>query len=296
MKTYNKKETHIDNSIPDDLQSVWNLSGEITQKPIVNEQETERALDSIWNTIDDKVESKKTYTIRYLVAAVALITAAVSFLNFFSIQKNALPGEISVIELRDGTNITLMGNSNIEYPLLFGITNRDIKLDGHAYFDVASNKKLPFIVSSPSLETQVLGTIFEIEDWEDNESFKSSVLVHEGIVEVKNETEGIVLYEGDEVTLIESKLSKTHSDNHNKKHMVNWEEERVNFKNISLKNLFKRLSLQFNTTIEISTHIDEEERVSGSYRFDTSIEEILIDVAMVKNFSFKKTNNGYIIQ
>jgi hypothetical protein len=78
--------------------------------------------------------------------------------------------------------------------------------------------------------------------------------------------------------------------------MVNWEEERVNFKNISLKNLFKRLSLQFDTTIEISTHIDEEERVSGSYRFDTSIEEILIDVAMVKNFSFKKTNNGYIIQ
>ena len=79
MKTYNKKETHIDNSIPDDLQSVWNLSGEITQKPIVNEQETEHALDSIWNTIDDKVESKKTYTIRYLVAAVTLITAAVSF-------------------------------------------------------------------------------------------------------------------------------------------------------------------------------------------------------------------------
>ena len=90
-------------------------------------------------------------------------------------------------------------------------------------------------MSSPSLETQVLGTIFEIEDWEDNESSKSSVLVHEGIVEVKNETEGIVLYEGDEVTLIESELSKTHSDNHNKNHMVNWEEERVNFKNISLK-------------------------------------------------------------
>ena len=111
MKTYNKKETHIDNSIPDDLQSVWNLSGEITQKPIVNEQETEHALDSIWNTIDDKVESKKTYTIRYLVAAVTLITAAVSFLNFFSIQKNALPGEISVIELRDGTNITLIDHS-----------------------------------------------------------------------------------------------------------------------------------------------------------------------------------------
>ena len=151
-------------------------------------------------------------------------------------------------------------------------------------------------MSSPSLETQVLGTIFEIEDWEDNESSKSSVLVHEGIVEVKNEIEGIVLYEGDEVTLIENELSKTHSDNHNKNHMVNWEEERVNFKNISLKNLFERLSLQFDTSIEISTHIDEQERVSGSYRFDTSIEEILIDVAMVKNFSFKKTNNGYIIQ
>ena len=57
------------------------------------------------------------------------------------------------------------------------------------------------------LETQVLGTIFEIEDWEDNESSKSSVLVHEGIVEV-NETEGIVLYEGDEVTLIERSFQR----------------------------------------------------------------------------------------
>jgi ferric-dicitrate binding protein FerR (iron transport regulator) len=294
-----KKDTQNNNapitSLPDDLHSVWELTGKLKKDRIVSEQETEQALQNIWASVDEAPQQQRSFTMHYLVAAVTLIAATVGFLNFFTIQKTSLPGEISVIELRDGSTITLTGNSSIEYSPLFGFTNRNIELDGHAYFDVESNYQLPFIIESPSLITEVLGTIFEIEDWGNAIHTTPSVLVHEGIVEVSNDLTTVTLTEKEEVELINEVLVENSSDL-NTDQFRNWNEARVNFKNVPLDLFLERLSLQFGTSIQIDNSINTKDAVSGSYRFDTSLEEILIDVSTIKNFSFQRTINGFVIR
>lgn len=281
--------------VPDELTSIWNIAGEIPQEKLVSEQETEKALKNIWDSVDNSQVKSNKYPLKYLVAAVTLVGALVGFFNFFTLQKFSAPGETSSIILPDGSEIILNSNTSIEYNLLFGITNRNIKLNGHAHFDVQSNKNIPFIIESSSLTTTVIGTIFEIEDWKDSFDIVPKVLVHEGIVKVNNELNSTTLRQNDGIIFSNGDFKSTDILDSDYSQYFDWNDKRAHFKNITLQALFERLSLQFDTTIEVQGNYINNEKVSGSYRFGVSVEEILLDISTMKNLNFKRTNNGFII-
>ena len=52
------------------------------------------------------------------------------------------------ITLPDGTNVWLNSLTSVEYPIFFNSKTRTVKRDGQAYFDVAPNKNIPFIVET----------------------------------------------------------------------------------------------------------------------------------------------------
>jgi ferric-dicitrate binding protein FerR (iron transport regulator) len=72
----------------------------------------------------------------------------------------------SKIALPDGTTIWLNSDSKIIYNNHFGVDNRDITLKGEAYFDVAKNPSVPFVVHAGGLDIKVLGTAFNVTAYE----------------------------------------------------------------------------------------------------------------------------------
>lgn len=73
------------------------------------------------------------------------------------------PGHRKQLQLADGTTIWLQGGSELSYPEEFSAGRRVVKLDGEAYFDVSRRPDMPFIVIAGDLETEVLGTSFNVE-------------------------------------------------------------------------------------------------------------------------------------
>lgn len=98
-------------------------------------------------------------------------------------SKTTQIGEKVKITLSDGTKIYLAGNSTLEWPDTFVKgENREVYLEGEAFFEVKTDSLSPFIVHSGELRTKVLGTSFNIYAYpEDNEV---SVAVRTGKVEV----------------------------------------------------------------------------------------------------------------
>ena len=94
------------------------------------------------------------------------------------------PGSQSVaVELSDGTRIFLNAGSSLTYPVNFSGGERRVDLNGEAFFEVAKDKKLPFIVSMGGRSTvKVLGTEFNIKCY-DNEPAVLVTLVN-GSVQV----------------------------------------------------------------------------------------------------------------
>ncbi|MGY3214744.1 FecR family protein [Mucilaginibacter sp. HD30] len=102
--------------------------------------------------------------------------------------------------LADGTKVWLNSASSIQFPAVFSGEERRVKLTGEAYFEVAKNKKLPFIVEVASSQIQVLGTHFNIKAYKEEETPLQATLL-EGSIRFNNATGTVLLKPGEQVNL-----------------------------------------------------------------------------------------------
>jgi ferric-dicitrate binding protein FerR (iron transport regulator) len=81
--------------------------------------------------------------------------------------------------------VWLNAASGITYPTAFTGNNRKVTIRGEAYFEVAKNKAMPFIVDVDGKATvEVLGTHFNINAYADEQSINTTLL--EGSVKVES--------------------------------------------------------------------------------------------------------------
>lgn len=92
------------------------------------------------------------------------------------------------ITLDDGTEVWLNSASELRYPSHFMGEERRVELIGEAYFKVARNDTLPFVVDTKEMDIQVLGTSFNVSVYPDEE--RSHATLIEGRVEVKDKING----------------------------------------------------------------------------------------------------------
>ena len=111
-----------------------------------------------------------------------LLTGADLALRYLSRQTYATQiGETEVVPLVDGSVITL--NTESKVVVNYTKTVREIHLlNGEALFDVAKNRKRPFIVIAGDTQVRAVGTSFTVKLLPDR---PIQVLVQEGVVEVK---------------------------------------------------------------------------------------------------------------
>ena len=95
------------------------------------------------------------------------------------------------IPLKDGSTVILKKNSSLCLAENFGDHERKVYLRGEAFFQIKRNAAKPFIVSTGSLETKVLGTSFNVKSYENSPS-----------VEVRVKTGRVSVYEGNEGKMV----------------------------------------------------------------------------------------------
>lgn len=84
--------------------------------------------------------------------------------------------EPMTVLLEDGSRVTLSPGSRLEYPQKFEPANREVTLEGNAFFEIAPNPEWPFWVHSGKLVTRVLGTSFWIRKHQKNQSLEVEVV------------------------------------------------------------------------------------------------------------------------
>jgi len=84
-------------------------------------------------------------------------------------------GQKSQIVLADGTKVWLNSDTKIKYPGNFSKNQRDVYLDGEAFFEVAKNEHQPFVVHTSQVNVKVLGTKFNIKAYADESDVETSL-------------------------------------------------------------------------------------------------------------------------
>ena len=94
----------------------------------------------------------------------------------------AKAGARTKLALPDGTLVWLNSNSKLNYSRDYSVKDRDVTLEGEAYFEVAMDARLPFVVHASSLDITVLGTSFAVKSYPQDETIEATLL--KGAIEV----------------------------------------------------------------------------------------------------------------
>jgi len=192
-------------------------------------------------------------------------------------------GETYTINLPDGTLVWLNAGSSLKYPVVFDKKERKVTLTGEAYFEVASNKKVPFSVVSGKQTVEVLGTHFNINAYDNEKYIKTTLL--EGRVKVKNDDVVSILNVGqqsrvnkekDGIDVLEVDLEEA----------VAWKEGYFRFNNESIESVMRKVARWYNIDVSFQGVISKE-KFNGTVSRNKDIDQVLEILELTNAVHFK---------
>jgi ferric-dicitrate binding protein FerR (iron transport regulator) len=204
------------------------------------------------------------------------------------------PGTRTQIDLPDGTRVWLNDGTTFRYPEQFTGTQREVFVDGEAYFEVKSNPENPFVVNNPMMNTVVTGTHFNLNAYSADNYFEATLL--EGKIHLENENKNLVMKPGEQVQF-DSHLENVVQKTVDPQNAAAWVDGKLIFKDEKLETAIKKLARWYNVEIivtdpEITNYLMtatiQDEKLDQSLK--------LIALALPVKFEFKKVNNQTEIQ
>ena len=203
-------------------------------------------------------------------------------------------GIVKEVTLPDGTKVWLNNTSTLTYPREFSKKERNVHLEGEAYFEVTKNREKPFIVESDAMRVRVLGTTFNFKSAKNCRIAEATLI--EGEIEVKgNQEEGqIILAPGQRAELNKSTGRLTVKQVDAKMDAV-WHDDLIPFEQANIFTITKTLERFYDVKIIISPDIQADKTYSGVLKKKSNIESVLKSLQNSIPISFKIVGSNIFI-
>lgn len=196
------------------------------------------------------------------------------------------------VNLPDGTKVWLNAASSLTYPAAFTGQQRQVQLKGEAYFEVAKNKQMPFIVSSEKQKIEVLGTHFNVNAYADGEPVRTTLA--EGSVRIsltQNPAEQGLLKPGQQsVAGAHLKIVPVEVEE-----FLAWKEGLFMFNNENLGSIMKKVERWYDVQINFQEPVLAERRFSGSVSRFSQVSQLLKTLELTGSVHFKIEGRKIIV-
>ena len=175
----------------------------------------------------------------------------------------------TLVTLSDGTKVMLNANSTLEYPASFDDAEvREVRLKGEAHFEVTKNPHRPFVVKAGEMQTQVLGTIFDVKAYRKD---APKVTLMQGKVKVSNADTEVEMRPGQTATLqadkiVVSKASPSVSD---------WLEGDFDMDQVTLAEAMSDIGAWYNKTVVFQSQVNMDKLIHFRFSRRASLQEII---------------------
>ena len=175
----------------------------------------------------------------------------------------------TLVTLSDGTKVMLNANSTLGYPASFDDAEvREVRLKGEAHFEVTKNPHRPFVVKAGEMQTQVLGTIFDVKAYRKD---APKVTLMQGKVKVSNADTEVEMRPGQTATLqsdkiVVSKASPSASD---------WLEGDFDMDQVTLAEAMSDIGAWYNKTVVFQSQANMGKLIHFRFSRRASLQEII---------------------
>lgn len=262
------------------------------------EARTSQNWQNMLNTISVEAETEPKKTFRLLTLLKYAAVLAVGVLITSVIYNHSKPnlelknqvvtgiGERTQMILPDGTLIWVNACSSVSYTYNYGTKARDIYLKGEAYFKVAKNPEIPFVVHAQGHKVTALGTAFNVSAYE-SDSDISAVLLEGSIKFEKARTGETQIIKPGEKVYYDKNNNQTKVEKVNPSVYVAWSNGETRFEHLKMEEITKRLQRAYHVTFILENEKIRNMRFTGTFRNYESLEQILKVLSTNANLNCK---------
>lgn len=238
----------------------------------------------------------------FYAAIILLFILAGSLFHLYTVQ--SVPQEIKYLVevpnggrtklyMPDSSEVWLNAGSNLEYSSRYGQESRTVKLKGEAFFKIAKNAGIPFIVQTDSMDIQVHGTSFNVRNFTDMSAIKVTLLEGSIALQLKSEAFPLFLKPMEELTY--KKEEKLLTVATVEKSLTDWRNGQLHFDFEPLCDIIRVLERQYNVKIQIDNPQLLNNTFYGGFNTDQSIKEIIEIICFGMSINYSLTDSTYII-
>jgi ferric-dicitrate binding protein FerR (iron transport regulator) len=188
-----------------------------------------------------------------------------------SLNRLTVPiGKDYKITLSDGTEVWLNSATTLQFPFRFTGKTREIIVHGEAYLKVAQHAKQPFLVHTQHGTVQVLGTSFNINDYD---SGVVKVALVEGAVRFKAGEKDVTIKPGLEAVYTQNKGIRMQAFDEDD--VLAWRSGRYYFYDATLEEIISVLPRWYGITVVIDNPSLSRERFTGMMDRNKPVQKFL---------------------
>lgn len=252
-----------------------------------------------WSTIDQSISRSRNRRILGSIMKYAAVLVVAFGLSYYAQNRmsqdnsdvqyaelEVMYGQTSHLFLFDGTEVWLNSGTKFKYPNKFNQNERNVYVEGEAFFKVKPNKKLPFKVKTGKLEVEVLGTSFNVSAYPTED--KQSIFLVEGSVQINN-TDGnkigqitpgqmAVKREGDPAI---------HVQNADPYYYTSWKNGKIIFNSEKLSEIAEKMERWYNVEIRFSQESLKDYNFSGTILRTKPIDQTIMAMEQLAPIRFQ---------
>lgn len=205
-------------------------------------------------------------------------------------------GRKSKVTLPDGTLVNLNYESELRFPKVFEGGIRKVELAGEAFFDVVPNDTMPFIVSTGEVETEVVGTSFNVRAFQGE--LKTDISLVTGKVEVRNlsgdyEVNSTLLVSGEQLSYNKNSRQSVKT-NFDVSRTIAWKDGIIVFEDAGLPEFIEQLEKWYGVSFQVFGSLSKTWKINGRYE-NQKLEDILIGMNFVYGLEYQIQGRNVII-
>ena len=199
-------------------------------------------------------------------------------------------GQKSSVTLPDGSRVMINSASTISYTSDYNVKERNVFLSGEAYFDVASNADIPFVVHADKVSVTALGTEFNVKAYAEDPYVVTTLV--EGAVRTEAGTQYELLTRAQEASYNKEADVLLAYDVKDISRAVPWIRNELLFENESLADIAVTLERMYNVTIVFEDEAAKGYSYTGLIR-NNSLQNVLELISSTSPVGYKM-NSGII--
>ena len=211
----------------------------------------------------------------------------------YNTLSNPRGSKVISLSLADGSKVWLNAASSLKYPTSFTGSERKVEITGEAYFEVAHNPAMPFVVSKGGTNIKVLGTHFNVNAYDDERSLNVTLLEGSVSVMANHSTQPKVIEPGAQARV--DKNGSIQLDNSvDLNEVMAWKNGLFSFKAADIESIMRQVSRWYNVEVVFKTPITEKfyAEVSKS----TNVSSLLEMLQATKAVQFKIEGNTIVVE